>query len=151
MRAVIQRVKEAKVIVDGATISSIAHGFLVLLGVTHDDSLLEATTLADKLYGLRIFEDDQERMNLSIEDIAGEILVVSQFTLYGDCRKGRRPSFIEAAAPDKADKLYQAFCLRLKERGAKVQTGSFGAKSGWSRRKTDDHGGYSDVNQEEKP
>jgi len=128
VRAVVQRVSQAQVMVEGKGVASIGPGLMVLLGVGNEDGPKEAAYLAEKIAGLRIFEDQEEKMNLSVEQIGGEVLVVSQFTLYGDCRKGRRPSFTDAAPPDKADGLYQAFVQALRERGLKVETGSFGQK-----------------------
>ena len=127
MRAVIQRVSSAKVSVDGRAISSISRGLLVLLGVAEDDAEADARYLADKTAYLRIFEDDQGKMNLSVSDIGGEILVVSQFTLYGDCRKGRRPSFINAARPPKAEALYETYVSVLADMGLNPKTGVFQA------------------------
>lgn len=127
MRAVLQRVAQAEVSVNGELVSSIGRGYLVLLGVTHDDSEPDARYIADKIASLRLFEDDAGKINLGITDIGGEVLVVSQFTLYADCRKGRRPSFTNAAPPDTADRLYQRVVELLKEAGLPVQTGVFGA------------------------
>jgi len=127
MRAVIQRVTSSSVTVDNKKISNIGPGLLVLLGVTHTDKPSDADFLADKVANLRIFEDTDGKMNRSVIDIGGEILVVSQFTLYGDCRKGRRPSFIEAAPPDKAEKLYEYFTEQLKKNGIPAQSGRFRA------------------------
>jgi len=127
LRAVIQRVNRASVSVDGNVVSSISKGLLVLLGVAENDEISDAKYLAEKTIGLRIFEDSEEKMNLSIADIGGEILVISQFTLYGDCRKGRRPSFIEAAKPVKAVELYEAYVSALRELGLEPKTGIFQA------------------------
>ncbi|MFC1712655.1 D-aminoacyl-tRNA deacylase [Candidatus Poribacteria bacterium] len=127
MRAVFQRVSSAKVSVDGEVVSSISGGLLVLLGVNKDDSEADAQYLADKTANLRIFGDDEGKMNLSVSDINGEILAVSQFTLYGDCRKGRRPSFIAAARPEKAESLYETYVSNLTNMGLKVKTGVFQA------------------------
>ena len=113
--------------IDGEVAGSIGRGLLVLLGVGQGDSEKQAHWLADKIAGLRIFEDDAGKMNLSVEEVGGSALVVSQFTLYGDCRKGRRPSFTGAAPPEEADRLYQVFVARLKERGLPVSTGVFQA------------------------
>lgn len=128
MRAVVQRVSQSEVTVGGKAVGSIGAGLMVLLGVGNEDGPQEAAYLADKIAGLRIFEDEEGKMNLSVEEIGGEVMVVSQFTLYGDCRKGRRPSFTDAAPPEKADSLYQAFVQALQARGLKVATGSFGEK-----------------------
>jgi len=127
MRVVVQRSKEAKVTVEGKVTGSIAKGFVVLVGVTHDDQEKDAAFLAEKVANLRVFEDENEKMNLSLLDVAGEILSVSQFTLYGDCRKGRRPNFMEAARPDHANGIYELFNAKLREKGVKVETGVFGA------------------------
>jgi len=128
MRALLQRVNKAEVKVAGEIVGAIGRGLLVLLGVGKEDGPREAAFLADKTVGLRIFEDPEGKMNLSVEQIGGEVLVVSQFTLYADCRKGRRPSFTDAAPPLQADQLYQAFAEALKARGLKVATGNFGEK-----------------------
>ncbi len=128
MRAVIQRVSSARVEVNEEVMGSIAHGLLVLLGVGREDGEKQAQWLAEKIAGLRIFEDDAGKMNFSVQDIAGSVLVVSQFTLYGDCRKGRRPSFTDAAPPDVADRLYQVFVDHLRAQGVLVETGVFQAK-----------------------
>jgi D-aminoacyl-tRNA deacylase len=127
LRAVVQRVSSASVSVDGAVISSISKGLLVLLGVAGDDSEADAQYLADKSANLRIFSDDEGKMNLSVSDIRGEVLVVSQFTLYGDCRKGRRPSFIAAARPEKAESLYEIYTSALTTMGLECKTGVFQA------------------------
>ena len=127
MRAVIQRVKSASVTVEGRVASEIREGLLVFLGVAQEDTLADIDYMANKIANLRIFEDDQGRMNLSILDIDGEALVVSQFTLYGDCRKGRRPSFIAAARPEKADPLYQEFMDKISQLGVPVKAGIFQA------------------------
>lgn len=127
MRAVIQRVAAASVEVDGEEIASIGRGLLVLLGVTHADDEKHAVAMADKLAHLRIFEDEAGKMNLSIADVGGEFLVVSQFTLYGDIRKGRRPSFTDAAPPEQARRLYERVIEELRRRGYSVQSGRFGA------------------------
>ena len=127
MRAVIQRVTSSSVTVDNKQISNIGPGLLVLLGVAHTDEPSDAEYLADKVANLRIFEDADGKMNRSLIDISGEILVVSQFTLYGDCKRGRRPSFIEAAKPDKAEKLYDYFTEQLKTKGIPAQSGKFRA------------------------
>lgn len=127
MRAIIQRVKEAKVDVDGETVGKIGEGILVLLGAGKDDSDVDAEYLAEKILTLRIFEDTDGKMNLSVTDTGGSLLVVSQFTLYGDCRKGRRPSFDKAAPPEVAEALYEEFVSKLRARGARVETGRFRA------------------------
>ena len=127
MRAVIQRVKRASVEVDGALTGQVGPGVLILLGVAPDDTEQQVRWLVDKVAGLRIFTDDAGKMNLSLVDIDGAALVVSQFTLYGDCRKGRRPSFTKAAPPAVAEPLYEAYCARLKSLGITVATGIFGA------------------------
>ena len=127
MRAVIQRVSRAAVRVDRVTVGAIECGFLVLLGVTHADGRAEAEWLAYKVAGLRIFEDDTGKMNLGLSDVGGAVLVVSQFTLYGDARKGRRPSFTDAAHPQQAEPLVDYFATRLREEGLQVETGVFGA------------------------
>ena len=127
MRTVIQRVKSASVTVEGTVVSEIRVGLLVFLGVAQEDTPADVDYMASKIANLRIFEDDEGRMNLSILDIGGEALVVSQFTLYGDCRKGRRPSFIHAARPEKADPLYQAFMDEISRLGVPVKAGIFQA------------------------
>jgi D-tyrosyl-tRNA(Tyr) deacylase len=127
MRVVLQRVSEARVRVDGEIVGEIGLGLLALLGVTHNDTAEQAEWLADKVVGLRIFEDDQGKMNRDVTEARGGILIVSQFTLYGDCRKGRRPSFIEAAPPAMAVPLYEAFVNAVKARGVPVATGRFQA------------------------
>ena len=125
MRAVVQRVKESKVEVKGRIVGSIGPGLLIFLGVGEDDSEKDCDYLANKIASLRIFPDEAGLMNLSILDTKGAALVVSQFTLWGDCRKGRRPSFARAARPEKAEKLYNHFALVLKEKGLQVATGRF--------------------------
>lgn len=128
MKAVIQRVSFAQVKVDGETVGSIDKGLLVLLGVHENDTEREADVLAAKVSGLRIFTDENDKMNLSLADINGSVLVISNFTLYGDCSHGRRPSFFTAARPEKADPLYEYFCKKLKDNSvANVQKGVFGA------------------------
>lgn len=127
MKLVVQRVKNAKVEVEGKTVGSINQGFLVLLGVTHTDTKAEADYLVKKLCNLRVFEDDNGKMNLGLKDIEGELLIVSQFTLYADCSQGNRPSFINAAKPDVANELYEYFCEKCKEQNIKVEKGIFGA------------------------
>lgn len=127
MKAVVQRVLLASVSVEGVQISSINKGFLILLGVTKDDSLMDLDYLVKKTAGLRIFNDDDENMNLSIQDVNGKALVVSQFTLCADTRKGRRPSFINAAPPELADSIYRQYCEKLRGENIPVVTGQFGA------------------------
>ena len=127
MRAVLTRVKSASVSVDGKTIGQIGPGFLILLGITHDDTEAQAVKLADKLTGLRIFEDEDGKMNRGLETVNGEILVISQFTLYGNCRKGRRPEFLNAARPETAIPLYEKFVSLVRAKGYHVETGEFGA------------------------
>ena len=127
MRAVIQRVARARVTVEDETVGAIDRGLLVLVGVAPGDGTGDVDVLADKLAGLRIFADDDGRMNRSVQDVEGGILVVSQFTLYGDTRKGRRPSFIGAAPPEEAEPLIEVLVDRLRERGVTVATGRFGA------------------------
>ena len=128
MRAVIQRVKESSVVVKNRIVGKISAGLLVFLGVSTTDRLQDVEFLSDKIVNLRIFEDQNEKMNRSLLETGGEMLVVSQFTLLGDCRKGRRPSFIHAARPYEADMLYQSFVKRIEEKGIFVQTGRFRAR-----------------------
>lgn len=125
MRAVVQRVSSASVVVAGEMVGRIERGFLVLLGVAESDTAEDARTLARKVTGLRIFEDDAGKMNLGLADIGGAMLVVSQFTLLGDCRQGRRPSFVAAARPDQAETLYQLFVSEVRDLGTTVATGRF--------------------------
>ena len=125
MRAVVQRVKEGSVEIEKKEIAKIAEGLIILLGVGQNDVEKDAEYLAEKIVNLRIFEDKEGKMNLSVKDINGQILVISQFTLYGDCKKGRRPSFISAAPPDKAVKLYDYFKKYIKNYGLKIETGEF--------------------------
>lgn len=127
MRAVVTRVKNARVEISGEVCGSIGTGFLVLLGVKTDDSEAQAVKLADKICALRVFEDEEGRMNRSLADAGGELLTVSQFTLYGNCRHGRRPEFLSAAKPEKAVPLYELFVAKCREKGFAVQTGVFGA------------------------
>jgi D-aminoacyl-tRNA deacylase len=127
MRALVQRVSRARVTVDGETVGEIGRGFLILLGVTHTDGQIEADWLARKIAGLRVFEDDAGKMNLGLTEVGGAALVVSQFTLYGDARRGRRPSFIEAARPEQAEPLVDYFATQLRDQHLPVATGRFGA------------------------
>lgn len=127
MRAVVQRVQRAAVVIEGETVAWVKHGLLVLLGVTTTDTAADAEWLAEKTAHLRIFNDEAGKMNRSVAEVGGSLLVVSQFTLYGDCRKGRRPSFIAAAPPDIAIPLYEAFVNALRSLGLPVGTGRFGA------------------------
>lgn len=127
MRACIQRVHHASVTVEGAVVGAIRKGLVVLLGVAQQDTERDADLLAGKIVELRIFEDDQGKMNRSLRDCHGELLAVSQFTLLGDCHKGRRPSFVQAAPPDEAERLYEAFVAAVRRRGVPVATGRFRA------------------------
>lgn len=127
MRLVIQRVKNAKVEVENKVTGQINKGLLVLLGIGPNDTLEDIDYFLNKLINLRIFNDENDKMNLSIKDISGEILIVSQFTLYADCKKGNRPSFINAASPEKANNLYECFVQKAKQTGINIQTGIFGA------------------------
>ncbi|MEG0068800.1 MAG: D-aminoacyl-tRNA deacylase [Cetobacterium sp.] len=127
MRAVIQRVKHASVTVDGKIVGKIDQGFLVLLGVTHTDTEKEVEWLSKKITDLRVFNDADEKMNLGLKDVNGELLIISQFTLYGNCIKGRRPAFIDAAKPDLANDLYEKFLKKCKDLGFKTEAGIFGA------------------------
>ncbi len=125
MKSLLQRVSSASVKVQEEVVGKIDSGLLVLLGVGHHDGEAQVRWMADKLVGLRVFEDDQGKMNLSLQDVGGQMLVVSQFTLWGDCRKGRRPSFVDAAPPERAEQLYEAFVKAVQERGISVETGQF--------------------------
>lgn len=127
MRAVLQRVTRARVVVDGQVVGAIGRGWLILLGIGQEDDESAASWLVDKVVHLRAFEDEQGKMNLSALDVGAEFLVVSQFTLYGDLARGRRPSFVSAAPPDRAEPLVQAFVDLLRQRGFTVATGTFGA------------------------
>ena len=127
MRAVLTRVKHASVTIDGQIAGKIGEGFLILLGVGPDDTEALCDKLCDKLLSLRIFEDENEKMNRGLEDVNGEVLVVSQFTLYGNCKKGRRPDFFGAAKPDLAIPLYKRFVQRCRDSGFHTETGEFGA------------------------
>jgi D-aminoacyl-tRNA deacylase len=127
MRAVVQRVKESSVSVNHQIISRIGPGVLVLLGVSEADDSKDAAFLSEKIAHLRIFEDEAGKMNRSLLETRGEMLVVSQFTLLGDCRKGRRPSYVQAAGPEKAENLYEAFVEKVREKGVAVKTGQFRA------------------------
>lgn len=127
MRVVLQRVSRASVTVGGATIGEIGSGLLLLVAFTHADTRSETAWMSEKILGLRVFGDEEGKMNRSVSEVSGSILVVSQFTLYGDARKGRRPSFVEAARPDVAISLYEAFVAALRAGGPTVATGEFGA------------------------
>ncbi len=127
MRAVIQRVRSSRVLVEGEIVGEIGPGLLVLLGIRTEDGMEQTRWLAEKIVGLRIFEDEAGKMNRDIRESQGSILVVSQFTLYGDCQKGRRPSFIAAARPEAAEPLYEAFIKQIKLQGVPSATGRFGA------------------------
>lgn len=127
MRAVIQRVLSSSVEVEGKTIGKIDEGLCILLGVTHYDTEKDTEWIVNKIIGLRIFEDDEGKLNRSLTDVGGSVLLVSQFTLYGDCRKGRRPSFVKAARPEMANDLYAKCCALFKDKGIHVETGQFQA------------------------
>lgn len=127
MKIVIQRVKEAKVEVENEIVGKIRKGFLVLLGITHNDTEENADYLVKKLCNLRVFSDENGKMNLGLKDINGELLIVSQFTLYADCKQGNRPAFIEAAKPEQAKELYNYFCSECEKNNIKVEKGIFGA------------------------
>jgi D-tyrosyl-tRNA(Tyr) deacylase len=127
MKALLQRVSFASVTVDGRIVGQIEQGFVVLLGITHTDGQPEAEWMANKIAGIRLFEDDAGKMNLSLAEVAGSLLVISQFTLYGDARKGRRPSFVDAARPEQAEPLFNTFVAHLRQHGLPVATGIFGA------------------------
>lgn len=127
MRAVVQRVSSSSVKVDGKIVGAIDKGIMVLLGISKEDTMEDITYTKDKLLNLRIFEDSEEKMNLSLKDVGGDLLIVSQFTLYGDCRKGRRPNFMEALAGEEANKLYEVFVEECRKEISRVETGVFGA------------------------
>lgn len=127
MKVVVQRSKKAQVALNGEIVGRIERGLVLLVGVTHEDTEQDAKFLAEKIAGLRIFEDEEGKMNLSVLETGGQILSISQFTLYGDCRKGRRPNFMAAAKPDLAEPLYEKFNMLLREQGLVVETGKFGA------------------------
>jgi D-tyrosyl-tRNA(Tyr) deacylase len=127
MKVVVQRSKQASVTVNGEHIGSIDRGLVLLVGITHDDTDADIRWMADKIAGLRIFEDEGGKMNLSVRDVGGDILSISQFTLYGDCRKGRRPNFMAAARPEQAESLYDTFNEALRSLELRVETGRFGA------------------------
>lgn len=127
MRAVLTRVKHASVTIDGKVHGQIGEGFLILLGITHEDTEAQAVKLVGKLTGLRIFEDENGKMNRGLDEVKGELLVVSQFTLYGNCKKGRRPEFLAAARPEVAIPLYEKFVALCREKGFHTETGEFGA------------------------
>ena len=127
MRAVLTRVKHASVTIDGKVHGQIGEGFLILLGITHEDTEAQAVKLADKLTGLRIFEDENGKMNRGLDEVKGELLIVSQFTLYGNCKKGRRPEFLAAARPEVAIPLYETFVELCRANGFHTETGEFGA------------------------
>jgi len=128
MRVVLQRVTQASVSISGRRVGEIAQGFLLLAGFTHSDTAEQVVWMAEKIAGLRIFSDPEGKMNLALAEVGGAVLVVSQFTLYGDSAKGRRPSFIDAARPEQAIPLYERFCAELTARGLRVGTGEFGAE-----------------------
>ena len=127
MRIVLQRVSSASVTIDGRVAGAIGRGFCLLVGFTHGDTATQVDWMADKVVGLRLFSDAEGKMNLGLEEVAGAVLVISQFTLYGDASKGRRPSFIDAARPETAIPLYERFVAALRSRGLTVATGEFGA------------------------
>ena len=127
MRAVMTRVKHASVTIDGKETRSIGEGFLILLGITHEDTEAQAVKLADKLTKLRIFEDADGKMNRGLEEVNGELMIISQFTLYGNCKKGRRPDFLAAARPEVAIPLYEKFVAECRSKGFRTETGEFGA------------------------
>lgn len=127
MKVVIQRVIKSSVSINNKEVAKIGNGFLILLGISKDDNFEKADYIIKKIYNLRVFSDENDKMNLSIQDINGELLIVSQFTLYADCKKGNRPSFINAAPPEDAEKIYEYFVNECKKNNLKVETGEFGA------------------------
>lgn len=127
LRAVVQRVSSSSVKVNGEVVGAINKGFNVLIGISKDDTIEDLKYIKDKIMNLRVFEDENEKLNLSIKDVSGELLIISQFTLYGDCRKGRRPNFMEALGGDEAKKLYEEFLKLFEDEDIKVETGIFGA------------------------
>ena len=127
MRVILQRVSSASVSIEGATVGAIQRGFVLLVGFTHDDDADDVEWMASRVVGLRLFGDDEGKLNRSLDDVGGALLVISQFTVYGDARKGRRPSFIAAARPETAIPLYERFIAMLRATGVRVETGEFGA------------------------
>ena len=127
MKVVIRRVIKSSVRINNKEVAKIGKGFLILLGISKDDNFEKADYIIKKIYNLRVFSDENDKMNLSIQDINGELLIVSQFTLYADCKKGNRPSFINAAPPEEAEKIYEYFINECKKNNLKVETGEFGA------------------------
>jgi len=127
MRVVLQRVNKAQVVINEEVVGKIDHGLVILVGITHEDTIEDLKYMVNKLINLRIFADDAEKMNLSLKDVEGSILSISQFTLYGDTRKGRRPNFMQAARPEQANELYELFNQLLRDEGIQVETGEFGA------------------------
>jgi len=127
VKVVVQRSKQAKVVIDGDIVGAIEFGLVLLVGITHEDTEADVRWMAEKISGLRIFEDETGKMNLSVADLGGQLLSISQFTLYGDCRKGRRPNFMAAAKPEQAEVLYDKFNDTLRAMGLVVETGRFGA------------------------
>lgn len=127
MKVVLQRVSQAEVLVDDCIIGSIKEGLLIYLGISKNDSVKDASYLVDKIVNLRVFEDENTKLNLSLLDVKGELLIISQFTLYADCSKGKRPNFLNAAPPDSAEKLYETFIGLCKDKNIKIETGRFGA------------------------
>ncbi|AUM64189.1 D-tyrosyl-tRNA(Tyr) deacylase [Brevibacillus laterosporus] len=127
MRVVVQKAKASSVSVNGEIVGKIERGLVLLVGITHEDTIKDVEFVADKVANLRIFEDEEGKMNYSVQDTKGQILSISQFTLYGDCRKGRRPNFMAAARPEAAEPLYEQFNEMLRSKGLHVETGRFGA------------------------